>query len=79
MKNLLKILLLIAVITVLQSCGYNPPVLNDSKHPFIVESVDKINDMHSRYKSSPYQHGYNGEIILPTGMYNINDTIIIKK
>ena len=56
----------------------------DKEHPFVVKSIDKYNDYNSLYtaktcnqvKGTHFNSCYK-EIVLPTGMYNIGDTITL--
>ena len=83
MKN--KIILIITVL-VLTSCVYRTPMINGNK-PFVVAGIEKYNDTHSIYTAQDGESGIfisNLEsaprIALPSGMYNIGDTIkIVKK
>lgn len=83
MKN--KIIL-ISTILVLTSCGYRTPIIDGDK-PFVVAGIEKYNDTHSIYTAQDEESGvWNNNfedtprIALPSGMYNIGDTIkIVKK
>jgi len=80
-----KLTILICII-ILTACGYETPKLNDIETPFVVDKIKQIDNTHSKYQANNVNAGggYNlfGSwqcvIILPTGMYNIGDTIIIK-
>lgn len=84
-KNIIKTILLFLFIGSMVSCGYETPKLNDTENPFIVEKINQVNLTHSKYYGNDNLAGggYNffgswtPVIMLPTGMYNIGDTIII--
>jgi len=77
-----KTIYLILAIILLHSCGERIPIL-DGEEPFVVESITTYNDTHCIYVAHDWNSGYSfwamGEpqIILPTGLYQINDTISI--
>ena len=86
MKNLFIKTVIIFVIVFLQSCGVVTPKINDRDHPFIVESIEQVSTTHSKYnsKSVNTQVSYlfstwTESIILPTGMFNVGDTIKLYK
>lgn len=79
-----KLIFLLSII-LLTSCGYNSPKLNDKTDPFIVNSIEQT-DLEGM--SIYYTEGINGTIdnnlwsirgciCLPTGYYNIGDTITL--
>ncbi len=74
MKN---ILIPIISTSLLTSCLDSTPKLNDLNEPFIIYRIENIDNTHSRYTSKT--DGLVYYIDLPSGMYNINDTIIIYK
>ena len=72
-------------VLVLTSCGYRTPII-DGKKPFVVEEIEKYDDTHSIYTSKDEGSGVwndntesNPRIALPSGMYNIGDTINVFK
>ena len=79
-------LYVLLVVVVLSSCGNEQPVLNDSEHPFIVKSIEEFSDTHASYyngfnedsgtKNNLFGSWY-GRIVLPKGMFNVGDTIIV--
>ena len=88
MKNLLKCGF-IAVVICFTSCGNEQAILNDPKHPFIVTGVSSYSETHSSY----YNDGigdlsgtvnnlcgsWYARVVLPTGMYNVGDTIVVRR
>lgn len=72
-KFMKKILILLIFVIVICSCTWVPE-LNNPKNPFIVRKIS----VRGNVEFSTY-HGFFTKIILPTGMYNIGDTIILKK
>lgn len=78
-----KLLILITSI-ILLSCGDRTPIIG-GKVPFVVSKIVKYNDTHSEYYALSKESGKWGDnaegvpvIILPSGLYQINDTITIK-
>lgn len=78
LRNLFYVLL---VVVILQSCGNRAPIINGEK-PFIVEKIEKYNETHSKYYAADNESGIfyskaQGRplIVLPSGMYQIGDTI----
>jgi hypothetical protein len=76
----ISIFLILMVVNV-TSCGKQSPIIG-GETPFVVESIKKYDDTHSEYYSvsigsGNFVSGLEGKpmIILPTGMYQINDTI----
>jgi len=83
MKN--KILTLVLLLG-LFSCGKTPPVINNENKPFVVGQIDKYSSTHSIYYKETISTqniyifcSWYEAIILPTGMFNIGDTIRIYK
>jgi hypothetical protein len=80
--NLLKCVVLTITIYCLFSC--TPiPMLNGNK-PFVVNEIDELSGGMSEYfggLDAGYGNSFKGRpsIILPTRLYNIGDTINIKK
>jgi hypothetical protein len=71
---------LLAVV-ILQSCGNRTPII-DGEKPFVVGTIVKYNETHSKYfaidsKSGEWISNFEGKpmIILPSRMYQIGDTI----
>ena len=71
---------LLAVV-ILQSCGDRTPII-DGEKPFVVGTIVKYNDTHSKYfavddASGEWSSNFEGNpmIILPSRMYQIGDTI----
>lgn len=67
------------------SCGNESPIL-DGKTPFVVVEVKKYSDTHSEYYGrfnggEGAKYNFLGSwypmIVLPTGYYNVGDTITI--
>jgi hypothetical protein len=87
MKNK-KISVLIIVLSILfsisfQSCGSRTPIIDGSK-PFVVRSIEKISETHCMYVAINAGSGHfgnpletNAAIVLPIGMYQVNDTISV--
>jgi len=79
----MKKIIFIILISLLFSCT-TIPILNNIYIPFIVGKIEKFDNEFSIYTSSTMSNkiklaGNHPSIILPTGMYNIGDTIILKK
>jgi hypothetical protein len=79
-----KILLLIILIYLLQSCGNRIPVI-DGPDPFVVGSIERYSLTHSKYYSDNLNSGVNSflsqsnpVLILPSRMFQIGDTIVAK-
>jgi hypothetical protein len=79
-----KILLLIILIYLLQSCGNRMPVI-DGPDPFVVGSIERYSLTHSKYYSDNLNSGVNSfssqsnpVLILPSRMFQIGDTIVAK-
>lgn len=76
----LNLIVVITLIFILSSCGNRTPIIG-SEYPFIVYKITSYNSTHSIYTSNNWESGayYPGaelpEIILPSGAYNIGDTI----
>lgn len=71
---------LLAVV-IIQSCGDRTPII-DGEKPFVVGTIVKYNDTHSKYfsvdrESGEWSSNFEGNpmIILPSRMYQIADTI----
>ena len=71
----------ILMVVNITSCGHQSPIIG-GEVPFVVEKIKKYDDTHSKYYSVNSGSGelvFGVEkkpmIILPTGMYQINDTI----
>lgn len=77
MKNLI-----IIIVAILSSCD-SRPVLNSKKYPFIVQEIKQVANWNEMVEYiGPLEAGYDlgrPSIILPVGLYNINDTIKIVK
>ena len=80
-----KLVILIFVI-ILTACGHDSPKFNDFNDPFVVDKIEHYAGNLSLYtsrvsKGNVDNYFWKGTacIALPTGMYNIGDTIIIKK
>lgn len=72
-----KILLLIILIYLLQSCGNRMPVI-DGPDPFVVGSIERYSLTHSKYYSDNLNSGVNSflsqsnpVLILPSRMFQI--------
>jgi hypothetical protein len=81
----MKKLILVCGLLTIVSCGYRTPMIEGNK-PFVVAGIEKYNDTHSIYTAQDEESGVwnsNGEgnprIALPSGMYNIGDTIKVFK
>ena len=81
LTNLKSLVVIITLGIILQSCGNQSPII-DGKTPFVVGSIERYDDTHSKYYAISEDSGIwsnNGEgnpmIILPSGLYQINDTI----
>ena len=79
-----KIVLLIILIYLLQSCGNKIPVI-DGPDPFVVGSIERYSLTHSKYYSDNLNSGVNSflsqsnpVLILPSRMFQIGDTIVAK-
>lgn len=81
----MKKLIFLLSIVLLTSCGYDSPKLNDSQDPFIVNSIEQ-SDTHINmsyyytFDSGVINNSFwsiKGCICLPTGYYNIGDTITL--
>ena len=76
------------VAVALSSCGNEQPVLNDSKHPFVVKSIEEFSETHASYyngfnensatKNNLFGSWY-GRVVLPKGMFNVGDTIVVSR
>jgi hypothetical protein len=85
MKNIT--ILLLGLLFIVSSCGYDePPVLNNPKKPFVVCKISVYDKTHSNYYNEiRTSGGRSGDvisysrIILPNGMFNIGDVIVVKK
>lgn len=82
---MIKYLILITGLFLMGCGGQNMPKL-DGDIPFVVSRIRQFDETHSIY--SPAQRkasiscaciGYNADICLPTGLYNIGDTISLIK
>jgi len=78
--------LLVAV--AFSSCGNEQPILNDTKHPFVVKSIKEFSETHASYyngfsESSATKNNllgsWYGRVILPKGMFNVGDTIVVSR
>lgn len=80
-----KYLILILLSFSLGSCYYSSPKLNDNKNPFIVTKIEQSSSLFSNYycmRQGTEEVGLGSittRIILPTGYFNIGDTITIEK
>jgi hypothetical protein len=77
----MKNLLLLLVILIVSSCGYTTPKIGSETEPFIVIEIQHYNEKQSRYIGSPNADDneisvFCPAIILPTGMFNMGDTIL---
>lgn len=68
-------------VVIFQSCGDRTPII-DGESPFVVGTIIKYNDTHSKYfaidrASGEWSSNFEGDpmIILPSRMYQIGDTI----
>jgi len=84
MKTIKFLVLLLFSIT-LFSCGHDIPKFNDPQEPFVVGEIERWNQTHSIYygqtiycRTSFFGSWYQAAI-LPSGMYNIGDTITLTK
>ena len=78
--------LLVAV--ALSSCGNEQPILNDSEHPFVVNSIEEFSETHASYYNGFNENSatrnnlfgsWYGRVVLPKGMFNIGDTIVVSR
>lgn len=81
MKKITLIVVFSITILITQSCGNRTPII-DGEVPFVVGKIVKYDDSHSEYYAIHYGSGkflVNTQsypsIILPSGLYQINDTI----
>ena len=89
MKNLIKLksLFILCLVICITSCGNEQPILNDSANPFIVSSAEAYNETHTSYYNTDLKGGtvnnvigsWYARIVLPTGMYNVGDTIMVSR
>lgn len=61
------LILLVMVFTV--SCADDQISIGGQEHPFVIISIEASGDDMARYKSD------NGTLVMPVGLYNLNDTI----
>lgn len=79
------IIITLFISTIFCSCTSEIPIINDQSNPFIVNQIDNVgNDMCLYYGpvSSCFENGNlksRPKIVLPKSMYNIGDTILLKK
>ena len=80
-KLITKTAIILLAIVILQSCGNRTPII-DGEVPFVVGKIEKYNETHSKYyavdnKSGQFKIDFETmpAIILPSRMYQINDTI----
>lgn len=80
-----KLSLLLVGILFITSCGSEPPRFNESD-PFIVGKIEQRTETHSMYYNNVLSMSgesilgdWRQKVVLPTGMFNIGDTIIFKK
>lgn len=80
-KLITKTAIILLAIVILQSCGNRTPII-DGEKPFVVVKIVKYDETHSKYYAVDYNSGeWKGgfetkpAIILPSRMYQINDTI----
>lgn len=84
-KQISMFILMVLLITLLISCGYDEPKLNDKQDPFIIEKIERYNSNLDTYYSQPGKANHSGvgvlqsRIVLPKNSFNIGDTIIFKK
>ena len=83
---LTKAFFILLVSCCLYSCGNEPPVINDKNNPFIVGEISQKSNTHSIYyknkiskKGTSVFGSWYEAIVLPTGMYNVGDTIRFSK
>lgn len=85
-KNRIKYFLYTLLVAVLCSCGNEQAILNDKENPFIVESISAFSKTHSSYynglneKSATRNNFFGswyGRVVLPKGMFNVGDTIVV--
>jgi len=80
-----KLLLIISILIFISCQRYDTPILNAANKPFIVNKVESYDSNFSAYYSKQgkgtgkYTMVVIARIILPTGMYNVGDTIILKR
>ena len=78
--HVLATFILLVICCLFSSCGVEPPVMNDEHDPFIVGEIKQRNSTHSIYIKDRTTHRYTSFssrecIVLPTGVYNVGDTI----
>ena len=81
----MKKLILVCGLLTIAACGHRTPML-DSDKPFVVAEIEKYDETHSIYTAQDEGSGVwdgnlesNPRIALPSGMYNIGDTITVFK
>lgn len=69
------------ILSALQACSSRTPII-DGETPFVVGKIIRYSDTHSEYfaidsDSGKFRHSLQNlpSIVLPSGMYQINDTI----
>jgi hypothetical protein len=78
--------LLILIPFILLSCKNDViPTFNDKNRPFVITKIESINDNQAEYYSNDKNNNNQAglvvnrpSIILPSRMFNIGDTIIIR-
>lgn len=77
-----KLIYLFMIVLLIQSCTSSP--ILEGETPFVVDMIIEYDDTHSIYHSKYTKGGTNyittrtnAEIVLPTGYYQIGDTITI--
>lgn len=82
-KLVFLVLVAIASSFLVSSCGHTTPIIGDETRPFVIKKIKYYSKTHSKYVGSdnadnnPFSVA-SPAIILPTGMFNINDTIPIQ-
>lgn len=78
-------LYLVLAVVLFTACGNEPPVFNNPEEPFIVGEIVKKNSTHSLYykdgmsiTGTSFFGSWYQAVVLPTGAYNVGDTITIK-
>jgi len=90
MKNQMKYTFYSLIMLIgLASCGNEQPILNDEENPYVVHSITQYNETHASYYCLPHYTGtgsttqnnffgsWFGRIVLPKGMFNVGDTIVV--
>lgn len=77
-------LYLVLAVVIFTSCGNEPPVFNNPENPFIIGEISQKNKTHSIYyknemsgSGTSFFGSWYQAVVLPSGMYNVGDTIVI--